>query len=144
MARSKSVPGSKTNRATTNKEQVGTGSSTNLPEVKAAAVAVPAAPPEVKPDAGMKQAADARAVPEARAAAEPKVIAESKVASEGRKFEVLKNDSRKNLVPINLDDEIRRRAYELYQHRGSGSGSEADDWLTAEREIRQRYHQQSA
>jgi Protein of unknown function (DUF2934) len=49
-----------------------------------------------------------------------------------------------NLVPINLEDEIRRRAYELYQQRGPASGSEAEDWLTAEREVRQRYRQQSA
>jgi hypothetical protein len=56
----------------------------------------------------------------------------------------MKNDSRKNVVPINLEDEIRRRAYELFQHRGSGSGGEAEDWLTAEREVRQRYRQQSA
>lgn len=137
MARSKSIPGSKTNRVTTNKEQVGTEGSTNLPEVKGTAEAASATPPEVKPDAGMKRPAEAKGVPEARVAAEPKV-------AEGRKFEVMKNDSRKNLVPINLDDEIRRRAYELYQQRGSGSGSEADDWLSAEREIRQRYRQQSA
>jgi hypothetical protein len=56
----------------------------------------------------------------------------------------MKNDSRKNLVPINLDDEIRRRAYELSQQRAPGSGSEAEDWLAAEREVRQRYRQQSA
>ncbi len=49
-----------------------------------------------------------------------------------------------NVVPINLEDEIRRRAYELYQQRGTASGSEAEDWLTAEREVRQRYHQQQA
>jgi hypothetical protein len=67
-----------------------------------------------------------------------------KVTPESRKMEVVKSDPRKNLVPINLDDEIRRRAYELYQQRGPGSGSDAEDWLTAEREVRQRYRQQSA
>jgi Protein of unknown function (DUF2934) len=59
-------------------------------------------------------------------------------------FEVRKTDTRKNVVPINLEDEIRRRAYELYQQRQSGAGSEVDDWFAAEREIMQRYHQHSA
>jgi Protein of unknown function (DUF2934) len=72
------------------------------------------------------------------------VEAPTGVAPEPKKFEVRKPEPRKNVVPINLEDEIRRRAYELYQQRGSGSGSEAEDWLTAEREVRQRYHQQSA
>jgi hypothetical protein len=70
--------------------------------------------------------------------------APSQKAPEVRKLAVVKGESRKNIVPINLEDEIRRRAYELYQQRGSGSGSEAEDWLAAEREVMQRYHQQSA
>ena len=74
---------------------------------------------------------------------------EATIASETRKFEIRKSEprkseARKNVVPINLEDEIRRRAYELYQQRGTHLGSEAEDWLTAEREVRQRYHQQSA
>ncbi len=47
------------------------------------------------------------------------------------------------MVPINLEDEIRRRAYELYQQRGGAPGSEAQDWLAAEREVRQRYNSSS-
>jgi hypothetical protein len=35
-----------------------------------------------------------------------------------------------------LDEGIRRRAYELYLARGGRDGSDVDDWLTAEREIR--------
>jgi hypothetical protein len=35
-----------------------------------------------------------------------------------------------------LEEQIRRRAYELYVERGSESGSEVDDWLRAEEEIR--------
>ena len=34
------------------------------------------------------------------------------------------------------DDAVRRRAYELYVSRGDGPGSEVDDWLAAEREVR--------
>ena len=63
---------------------------------------------------------------------------------ETKMFEVRKVDSRKNVVPINLEDEIRRRAYELYEQRDPGAGSEADDWFAAEREVMQRYRQQSA
>jgi hypothetical protein len=48
------------------------------------------------------------------------------------------------VFPINLEDEIRRRAYELFQHRGQSSGGEAEDWLSAEREVMQRYRQHSA
>jgi Protein of unknown function (DUF2934) len=37
-----------------------------------------------------------------------------------------------------LEDEIRRRAYEMYLQRGNAPGSQRDDWLAAEREIRGR------
>lgn len=50
------------------------------------------------------------------------------------------SDNRKVLVPINLDEEIRQRAYELYLERGSTAGNEQEDWVTAEREVRSRYH----
>ena len=69
---------------------------------------------------------------------------ESTIKPEPRKFEIRKPEPRKNVVPINLEEEIRRRAYELYQRRESGTGSEAEDWLTAEREVMRRYQQQSA
>jgi hypothetical protein len=46
-------------------------------------------------------------------------------------------------VPVNLEEEIRRRAYELYQQRaatsGNEQGNEDQDWLIAEREVRSRY-----
>ena len=35
-----------------------------------------------------------------------------------------------------IEERIRRRAYELYVQRGNQSGSELDDWLQAEEEIR--------
>ena len=56
----------------------------------------------------------------------------------------LVSETRKNVVPINLEDEIRRRAYEIYVQRGSVPGNESEDWLTAEREVRSRYQAQSA
>lgn len=46
-------------------------------------------------------------------------------------------------VGVNLEEEIRRRAYELYLQRrvtaGGVNGDENQDWLIAEREIRSRY-----
>src|ERR1700730_16776235 len=39
-----------------------------------------------------------------------------------RKLGVVKTDSRPQVVPINLDDEIRRRAYELAEQRGFSAG----------------------
>jgi hypothetical protein len=47
-------------------------------------------------------------------------------------------------IPINLDEEIRRRAYEIFQQRGNAPGSEHDDWVAAEREVLARYQQQRA
>jgi outer membrane protein TolC len=40
--------------------------------------------------------------------------------------------------PDNLEENIRRRAYELYEERGREDGRELDDWLRAEEELRQR------
>ena len=37
---------------------------------------------------------------------------------------------------LSLEERIQRRAYELYVLRGNESGSELDDWLQAEAEIR--------
>jgi DUF2934 family protein len=71
-----------------------------------------------------------------KAKAEPKKSA--------NKPALVRTEARANLVPINLDDEIRRLAYLLSERRGFEPGHEAEDWLAAEREIRQRYHQQSA
>ena len=36
---------------------------------------------------------------------------------------------------LSLEEQVRRRAYELYIQRGNESGSELDDWLQAEEEI---------
>jgi len=45
-------------------------------------------------------------------------------------------------APENLEEEIRRRAYELYLQRratsGGVNGDENQDWFVAEREIRSR------
>jgi hypothetical protein len=33
------------------------------------------------------------------------------------------------------EDQVARRAYELYESRGSETGADIDDWLQAEREL---------
>jgi hypothetical protein len=37
-----------------------------------------------------------------------------------------------------LQEQIRRRAYELYEQRGREDGHELDDWLQAESEVTQK------
>ena len=37
---------------------------------------------------------------------------------------------------LSREEKIQRRAHELYVQRGNQSGSELDDWLQAEEEIR--------
>ena len=67
--------------------------------------------------------------------------------SEIREVRTTVPDARKNIVPINLDEEIRRRAYELWEESGREGGHDQEYWLSAEREVRGRYtsqRQQSA
>jgi len=40
---------------------------------------------------------------------------------------------------VNLDEEIRRRAYELYLQRNGAAGDPNRDWFVAEREVRARH-----
>lgn len=61
-----------------------------------------------------------------------------------KKPEIVAAQSRANVFPINLDDEIRRLAYLLSERRGFVPGYETEDWLSAERQVLQRYHQTSA
>ncbi|MGA9507025.1 MAG: DUF2934 domain-containing protein [Candidatus Sulfotelmatobacter sp.] len=127
MARAKSSAG----KGRTSKTQTDVPTAAGIPEVNAAPSAE-LATSEIKPEAA--------AIATTTKSTKPSdAISETK--SETKMFEVRKT---KNVVPINLEDEIRRRAYELYQQRHPGAGSEADDWFTAEREVMQRYHQQSA
>ena len=39
-------------------------------------------------------------------------------------------------TPVELEDAIRRRAYEIYVQRGRADGFELDDWVQAEAEVR--------
>jgi hypothetical protein len=51
---------------------------------------------------------------------------------------------KKNSASVDIEAEIRRRAYELYQERGGTPGHEDEDWLVAEREVLARYNQQQS
>ena len=84
--------------------------------------------------------------PAIAAAAKPELTATAKpnVAREGARLAVVRTDSRATIMPINMEEEIRRRAYELSERRGFTSGHETEDWLMAESEVMQRYHQHSA
>jgi hypothetical protein len=55
-------------------------------------------------------------------------------------------ETQKTSPPTDLELEIRRRAYELYEQRGYTPGHENEDWLVAEQEVLARFdqHQQSA
>lgn len=162
MARTKSN-GSKTTR--TPKEELKNGLPVNPAEASPAvssastvatppsglsATAVPSAPRTSSPSVSSAPVSSAPvskapAVTGAPASSAATTSApEPKTASEPRKLEVVRHEPRKNVLPINLEEEIRRRAYELYQQRGSSNGNEADDWYRAEREVRQRYQQQAS
>ena len=69
---------------------------------------------------------------------------QSEARKPGKKPEIVRTEPRANLVPINVEEEVRRLAYLMSERRGFEPGHEAEDWLTAEREVRQRYRQQSA
>ncbi len=44
-----------------------------------------------------------------------------------------------NATQASLDEEIRRRAYELYLQRNGKAGDPNRDWIVAEREVRARH-----
>ena len=95
----------------------------------------------ISPTSGAAPLSDVNIASAAATAAESKKPEARKTA---KKPEIVKTEPRANLVPINLEDEIRRFAYLLSERRGFEPGHEAEDWLAAEREVRQRYRQQSA
>jgi hypothetical protein len=80
-------------------------------------------------------------VPATEAAAHAETVSAIKEVRKGA------TELRSSVVPINLDEEIRLRAYQLWEQRGRESGHENEHWLLAEREILARYQsgrQQSA
>lgn len=81
---------------------------------------------------------------EMTAIAQPAENRKARSARGPRRPEAGKTESRSNLVPINIEEEIRRTAYLLAERRGFEPGHETEDWLVAESEVMRRYHLQSA
>ena len=46
--------------------------------------------------------------------------------------------ARENETTEQIQEQIRQRAYELYEARSRGDGYDLDDWLLAEAEVTQR------
>jgi hypothetical protein len=85
--------------------------------------------------------------PKNGAAVENQVVAATETQPQIKELKKPTPEVRKNVFPINLDEEIRRRAYELWEQRGHEPGHETEHWLLAETEILTRYsnpRQQSA
>jgi|HubBroStandDraft_6_1064221.scaffolds.fasta_scaffold208437_2 hypothetical protein len=61
-----------------------------------------------------------------------------------RKASSSSSASSQNAQNMELDAQIRQRAYELYQERGSTPGHENEDWLQAEREVLARHNQKQS
>jgi Protein of unknown function (DUF2934) len=40
---------------------------------------------------------------------------------------------------MNMQEEIRQRAYELYEERGRHNGHQLEDWTQAEQEVRDKF-----
>ncbi len=70
------------------------------------------------------------------------VEVEAEVAKVRKNGKALNQAAAAMAAPVNLEEEIRRRAYELYLQRratsGAENGDESQDWLVAEREVRSR------
>jgi hypothetical protein len=57
------------------------------------------------------------------------------MAEQHRRTSLLENDPRQQQPN---PEEIRNRAHEIYERRGREPGHDVDDWLEAERELREK------
>ena len=53
-----------------------------------------------------------------------------------------RSDERDEKFPEGSEEDVRTRAYELYEARGREPGHEWEDWLQAEREVRSKREEQ--
>ena len=99
------------------------------------------APAKAEPGSDIEAAAPkprARAKTTKRATAAAGTANDTNVASEGFESTLV---SFGNHIATNggpSDDEIRLRAYLRYLERGAGHGMDFDDWVQAEKELRQK------
>jgi len=42
--------------------------------------------------------------------------------------------------PVDIQEQVRRRAFELYEQHGKEDGHDLDDWLQAESELAPQYY----
>jgi len=47
------------------------------------------------------------------------------------------SDKQREVYLVDVEEEVRRRAYELYERRGKEDGHDLEDWLQAESEFAQ-------
>ena len=47
-------------------------------------------------------------------------------------------ETRATESPVDIQEQVRRRAFELYEQRGREDGHDLDDWLQAESELVQQ------
>jgi hypothetical protein len=65
--------------------------------------------------------------------------AEKKTTSRTKKTAATVNGTNGGIVEVRLSEEqIRQRAYELYENRGRQDGAHESDWFAAEAELRSR------
>jgi Protein of unknown function (DUF2934) len=80
--------------------------------------------------------------PDVRRQLQPQQVAREEVRKDVPRNGTPANHVPLNLASMNIEEQIRRRAYELYLQRrataGSETGDQNQDWLIAEREIRSR------
>jgi hypothetical protein len=50
----------------------------------------------------------------------------------------------KLMTPVEVEEAVRRRAYEFYEQRGYVDGHDIEDWLLAEQEVAGRLRQKTA
>ena len=50
----------------------------------------------------------------------------------------LLTETRATEFPVDIQEQVRRRAFELYEQRGREGGHDLDDWLQAESELVQQ------
>lgn len=60
----------------------------------------------------------------------------TQVVPENGGIQTLKAPSNGGSERSSSDDQVRRRAYELWEQRGRQHGKDADDWFRAESEVR--------
>ena len=79
-------------------------------------------------------------MPRAKTPRTPKPKAEK---TENKVLLMPTNGNGNGFSPVDLETEIRVRAYELYEQRGCTAGHEVEDWFAAEREVLARHAQQT-